>query len=120
MSISRITYPGGANETLLLSFDNDGHCTARSKDDLVVMGNYAPASDVAALGAKLYPANERDLQMMLQGLTDWREYLEHILNIPWSKKLSAEARQRKKDWQRGIKRIEAEIRRLKSNDTLSK
>lgn len=120
MRESRITYPAGVNETLLLEFDSDGRCTARSRDNITVMGNYSPASDVAALGAKLHPANERDRRMMLQGLTAWREHLERGLDIPWATKLSAEARQRRKDWQRGIERINAEIRRLNSNGTLAK
>lgn len=120
MSVSKITYPAGVNEALLLSFDDNGRCTARSRDNITVLSNYKPASDVAALGARIYPADERDLKMLLQGLAEWRIYLERKLDIPWATKLSAEARQRRKDWQRGIERIDAEIRRLNSNGTLAK
>ena len=115
-----IQYPAGSNELLVLEFDSDGRCTARSRDNITVLSNYMPASDVAALGARIYPADERDLIIALRGLAEWRIYLERKLDIPWATKLSAEARQRRKDWQRGIERINAEIRRLNSNDTLVK
>jgi len=104
---------------MLLTFDDDGRCTAESRDGLVTMGNYQPASGVAALGARLHPANERDRQTMLRALADWRQYLDCLLSKPWPKKPSSECKQRRNDLQRGIRRIDAETKRLNINGALS-
>lgn len=97
-------------EIYYLDFDDNGRCTGRDPDDLCVLSNIGIGGFVGALAGRLYPANERDRQFMVNALQQYKNILESLCKVPQrpSKELKAWIKETKKE----LRNIETEIARL--------